>query len=218
MTTERVAETGEGIQDVNTVAMFDQLQRSLRDRGWMETKSIINSGISSGHALEVGPGPGYLGLEWLKRTSDSKLTTLEISPAMIELATRNAAQYGLVGRWRSVEGNALSMPFGNDQFDAVFSNGSLHEWEDPLRVLDEIARVLRPGGRCFVSDLRRDMLFAARWFLHWTARPKKIRPGLHTSIAAAYTAEEIGGLLAQTRLRDVRVSTNAIGLRVEAVV
>ncbi len=41
------------------------MQRSLRDRGWIETKLLIDHGFSKGHALEIGPGPGYLGLEWL---------------------------------------------------------------------------------------------------------------------------------------------------------
>jgi ubiquinone/menaquinone biosynthesis C-methylase UbiE len=215
MTRERVAETGEGIQDQTTVEIYDELQRRLRDRGWIETKSIIRSGITTGHALEVGPGPGYLGLEWLKSTRDTQLTALEISPAMIELAARNAAEYGLVDRWRAVEGNALRMPFEDDQFDAVLTNGSLHEWEDPARVLEEIARVLRPGGRYFVSDLRRDMLSVFRWLLHLTTRPRAIRPGLSSSIDAAYTAAEIREVLERTPLHGARVSTNPIGLVIQ---
>ena len=45
-----------------TVEIEDEMQRRFRDKGWMESKSIIQSGIASGKALEVGPGPGYLGL------------------------------------------------------------------------------------------------------------------------------------------------------------
>lgn len=48
---------------------YDKMMRRLRDRGWIIwTKMIIGAGISSGLTLEVGPGPGYLGLEWLKHT------------------------------------------------------------------------------------------------------------------------------------------------------
>jgi len=217
MTRARVPETNEGIQDEITVTLFDQMQRRLRDRGFLETKAIIKSGISRGHVLEVGPGPGYLGLEWLKGTTGTRLTAFDISPAMIELATRNANEYGLADRWRAVQGNALRMPFDDSQFDAAFTNGSLHEWEEPTRVFDEIARVLRPGGRCFVSDLRRDMPAAVRWLLHLTARPKDIRPGLKTSIDAAYTADEVRELLAKTQLRQFSVSSNPIGFSVSAV-
>jgi ubiquinone/menaquinone biosynthesis C-methylase UbiE len=218
MTRARIAETGEGIQNPITVEQYDEMLRTLRDRGWMETTSIIRAGITTGHALEVGPGPGYLGLEWLRLTHGTQLTALEISPPMIELATRNATEYGLASRWRAVEGNALGMPFEDATFDAVFTNGSLHEWEDAARVFDEIGRVLRPGGRFFVSDLRRDMLFVFRWLMHLATRPREIRPGLSSSIAAAYTPGELRALVSQTRLRGARVGANLIGVEVVGAV
>ena len=67
MTKPRVPETDSGIQGVDIVAMYDQMQRTLRDKGWMETGDLLKSGITGGHALEIGYGPGYLGLEWLSR-------------------------------------------------------------------------------------------------------------------------------------------------------
>jgi len=66
MTKARLIETDQGIQGDFNVNIYDQMQRRLRDKGWIETKDIIKSGITKGLALEVGPGPGYLGLEWLK--------------------------------------------------------------------------------------------------------------------------------------------------------
>jgi len=62
----RVVETDSGIQGEFIVAVYDEMQRRLRDKGWIETKDIIKSGITKGCALEIGSGPGYLGLEWLK--------------------------------------------------------------------------------------------------------------------------------------------------------
>jgi len=59
----RVEDTDSGIQGEFNVAIYDKMQRRLRDKGWIETKDIIKSGITKGLALEVGPGPGYLGLE-----------------------------------------------------------------------------------------------------------------------------------------------------------
>jgi len=63
MTKQRVAETDHGIQGEFPVEIYDQMQRRFRDKGWIETKDIINTGISRGVALEIGPGPGYLGLK-----------------------------------------------------------------------------------------------------------------------------------------------------------
>ena len=49
-------------------------RRTKRDKGWIETKDLIKRGISAGRVLEVGPGPGYLGLEWLAHTQETFLT------------------------------------------------------------------------------------------------------------------------------------------------
>jgi len=95
MTRPRVPETDEGIQGQVTVEIYDQMQRRLRDRGWIETREIIKSGITEGLALEIGPGPGYLGLEWLKNTRGTALKGLDISADMIAVAERNARTYGL---------------------------------------------------------------------------------------------------------------------------
>jgi len=116
------------------------------------------------------------------------------------------------GRIEYVKGDARRMPFENDYFDAVFSNGSLHEWARPSEILDEIARVLKPGGRYCISDLKRDMNPFLKWFLWLNTRPKEIRPGLITSINAAYTISEIKELLAGTQLHEWSVSKNLIGL------
>jgi hypothetical protein len=54
MTRPRVAETDQGIQGEFTVNIYDQMQRRLTDKGWIETKDILKSGITKGIALENG--------------------------------------------------------------------------------------------------------------------------------------------------------------------
>ena len=212
MVKPRVFETGEGITGEFNTKIYDEMMRRMRDRGWLETKMIIGAGISSGLALEVGPGPGYLGLEWLKHTRDTNLRGLDISEDMIAIAERNAGEYGLTDRVKYVKGDAGKMPFESDYFDAVFSNGSLHEWANPEDILNEIARVLKPGGRYCISDLRRDMSFIIKWFLWFMTRPKAIRPGLVTSINASYVMTEAEALFGKTKLQGWHINKNPLGL------
>ncbi|MBN2056351.1 class I SAM-dependent methyltransferase [bacterium] len=218
MVQARRTETDTGIQGKELVVLFDQMARYLRDRGWIETDAILKSGITGGTCLEIGPGPGYLGLEWLKKTTGTTLCGAEISPDMLALAKKNAAKYGLTDRVDYRAGRAEKLPFEDAMFDGVFSNGSLHEWQDPRTAFMEIRRVLKTDGRYFITDLRRDMGYFVKLFLKIMVKPKAIRPGLLTSIAASYTGRELEELLQGSHLRGADVRTNPIGLRVTGIV
>ncbi len=214
MVKPRVTETDEGITGEFEVRMYDQMQRSLRDKGYMETEDVIEAGVNSGLALEIGPGPGYLGLEWLKSTEGTTLKGLEISDEMIAVAEKNAKEYGLQNRVQYVKGDARKLPFEDAYFDGVFTNGSMHEWAEPEEVMNEAFRVLKPGGTFFISDLRRDMNPLVKWYLWFMAKPKESRPGLISSINAAYTPGELRVLVDRTALKGSRVGSNWIGVMV----
>lgn len=210
MAKTRIIETNEGIQSAVTAEMFDAFARVMRDKGWNGVDGMIASGIEGGDVLEVGPGPGYVGLELARKICPASLTGCEISPAMLRFAEKNAAEYGIPARY--VLGNCMDMPFEDKSFDAVISNGSLHEWADPVRAFDEIHRVLRAGGRYCITDLRRDVHPLKKALVYCSTRPKAMRPGLITSLNAAYTVSEITALLRGSRLRNATVVGDFFGL------
>jgi len=217
MTQSRVPETDQGIQGQLAVEIYDQMQRRLRDKGWIETQDIIKAGITDGLALEIGPGPGYLGLEWLKNTQGTTLKGIDISADMIAVAQRNAGVYQLSDRVEYVKSSGAKLPFETGLFDAVFTASSLHEWSQPKQTLHEIWRVLKQGGKLLVCDFRRDMFPLLKWCLWLIAKPKAIRPGLLTSINAAYTPDEVRALLQEADLSSWEVAGSPIGLKVVGV-
>ena len=217
MVRPRIVETDEGIQDEFDVRTYNSMMRGLRDKGWMETDHIITSGVTYGLALEIGPGPGYLGLEWLKKTESTMLLAVEISPEMTKIAERNAREYGLEGRVKYVKGDAHQIPFEDNTFDGVFTNGSLHEWSQPIRVFDEVYRVLKPGAKYFISDMRRDMNPFVKQFMKLMVKPKEIRPGFVSSINASYTTDEIRSVLDQSNLKESVVAKTFMGLEITGV-
>jgi SAM-dependent methyltransferase len=106
-----------------------------------------------GRVLDVGCGPGRLAIPLARHGLD--VTGLDLDPAMIERARINAGRaLGDDRRPTFVVGDAASLAFPDGSFDLVVSTMSMHHWEDPIAGLREIARVLRPGGRALIWDLR----------------------------------------------------------------
>jgi ubiquinone/menaquinone biosynthesis C-methylase UbiE len=208
----RIIETGEGIQGEMDVKIFDEAKRMLRDKGWLETNDVIGAGINKGSVLEIGSGPDYLGLEWLKKTEKTRLTGLEISSNMIRVAQRNAGEYGLESRVNYTLGDAHKLPFSDNEFDGVFSCESLHEWVKPGLIFSEIYRVLKPNGKFFVGDLRRDMNPFMVFLMKALIKSREMKEGLISSINAAYTAKEMESIIAKTGIRNCSIHRNLMGI------
>ena len=176
------------------------------NRGYLDTSTIIQTGITLGTALEVGPGPGHLGIEWLLKTQGTFLKGLDISQDMINMAQHNAQEFKAQDRVEYHLGDAKQIPFDDETFDAVFTNGSLHEWSDPKLVFDGIYRVLKPGGRYCITDLRRDITQFARIVLQF-AIPKERKEGFVSPLNASSTQEELKQLIRNTNLTSAKVNT-----------
>jgi len=217
MTTTRVPETNDTTAGRAYAEAYDQMQANLWRQGWLETEDLLSEGIAGGSTLEVGSGPGYLGLDWLLRTKDTVLVGLDISPDMVEIAVSHTRELGLTDRARHILGSASALPFADHSYDAVFASRSLHEWLNPGLVFTELWRVLKPGGRMFVSDLRRNLSPKSRHILEYCVTSEVVRETLRASIGAAYTTAEVTAILASTGLADLAVAETALGLRVTGV-
>jgi ubiquinone/menaquinone biosynthesis C-methylase UbiE len=210
----RIIEATHIIMDGREARDYDAMMRRFRDLGWLVTGRIIQSGIRSGLALEIGPGPGYLGLEWLAHTRGTRVCGVDISPGMIAFAEKNALEYQMKGRTRYVRGDAEKLPFEDSVFDALFSNYSLHEWSAPALIFKEIRRVLKKGGRFYISDFRRDIDPFSMSFMYQSTLPESMRPGLIESINASYTAEEMRGMLATAKFTACSVEATPLGMEI----
>jgi len=90
--------------------------------------------------LEVGCGTGCDLLQFAK--NGAYATGIDVTPEHVRLARQRMGQLADVR-----EADATKLPFADGSFDYVYSHGVLHHIEDPRRVVDEIFRVLRAGGR-----------------------------------------------------------------------
>jgi ubiquinone/menaquinone biosynthesis C-methylase UbiE len=109
--------------------------------------------VTAGSAiLEVAPGPGFLAIELARR--GFAVTGLDISKTFVELARKNAESAAVQVRFE--RGNASRMPFTDASFDFLACRAAFKNFADPVGALSEMRRVLRPGGRGLIIDLRRD--------------------------------------------------------------
>ncbi len=144
--------------------------------------------------LEIGPGPGWAGIELATLRPDIDLTAIDASPDMIRAARKNADAAGLHAGVSYVEGVAEDLSrFTPGSFDAVVSRDSLHHWIDPSKAFREMERVLTETGGVFIADERRDLGFG-EWLVVRLQRRnigKEMATGWENSIRASWTPDEI---------------------------
>jgi ubiquinone/menaquinone biosynthesis C-methylase UbiE len=108
--------------------------------------------------LEVAPGPGYFAIELAKLGATTpggyRVTGLDISRTFVEIARRNAMEARVAINFRI--GNASLMPFEDNSFDFLLCRAAFKNFTQPLQALQEMYRVLSPGGRALIIDLRKD--------------------------------------------------------------
>jgi len=106
--------------------------------------------------LEIGFGPGYC----LKRLAESvgktgKVYGVDISSGMLEVTRRRLTKAQLMDRVELYCGDAVTLPYGENTFDAAFMSFTLELFDTPEipKVLEQIKRVLKPKGRLGVVSM-----------------------------------------------------------------
>ena len=167
--------------------------------------------------LEVAPGPGYFAIE-LAKLGDYRITGLDISRTLVDIARANAAKANARIDFR--HGNASEMPFANASFDFLVCCAAFKNFTEPLRALQEMHRVLRPGGQALIVDLRKD---ASRQSINraveamnvgaWNALITKLT-FQHMLLKRAYTRRGFENLISQTPFHRAQIREDLITLEI----
>ena len=108
--------------------------------------------LQGARVLDVGCGGGLLS-EAMAREG-AEVTAIDLAPDLLKIARLHGLESGVKVEYRSsaVEALASEMP---GEFDAITCMEMLEHVPDPASVIDACARLLKPGGRLFVSTLNR---------------------------------------------------------------
>ena len=120
-------------------------------------------GLSPGDVvLDVACGPGNFSREFARAVGDSGLVVgIDASRTMLDRGASDLERSRLANL-ALIRGNAVELPFRDDCFDAACCFAALHLFDDPMLALDQIARVLRPGGRvALMTSVRRQLTVPA---------------------------------------------------------
>lgn len=108
------------------------------------------TGITSGTCMDIGCGGGYLGVA-LARITKLSVYLFDESRDMLGLAKQNIINEGLESRVQMMEGDVHAIPINDQLIDLVISRGSIFFWENQPQALQEIYRVLAPGGIAYIG-------------------------------------------------------------------
>jgi ubiquinone/menaquinone biosynthesis C-methylase UbiE len=148
--------------------------------------------------LDVGCGNGYVSSLFAKEGAHAH--GIDITPTGIELCQKRFQIMGLSGNF--LVANAEELPFQDNTFDCVTSMGVLHHVPNTEKAVQEIFRVLKPGGRLIVMFYHKN---SALYRIHFTLRSlfeKKTRQqlvndfdGVGNPKGSVYSKKELGLLL-----------------------
>ncbi len=139
---------------------LDDLEAMFRLRQHMAVADMPLDNLSGKRVLEIGPGAG--GHSALFAKHGAIMASGDIT---FERARATQAKFDLMGDvatgCQAIQSDGENLPFDDNTFDIVYSNGVLHHTPDTQKAIDEVRRVLKPGGRAVI------MLYCKSSWHYW---------------------------------------------------
>lgn len=143
---------------------YDLLNRSLSlgiDVIWRKKTIRALREINPRRILDVATGTGDLAIEALTLDPE-KVTGIDLSEQMLEIGRQKLQQKGLNGRIVLQKGDSEKLPFSDQSFDAVMVAFGVRNFENLQKGIDQMYRVLRPGGKIAVLEFSKPAIFPVK--------------------------------------------------------
>jgi len=179
-----------------------------------EVASHIQNGA---FVLEVGPGPGYLSIE-LAKLGGYKITGMDISQDFVEIARRNAKEADVTVDFQ--QGNVSEIPFMENKFNFIICTAAFKSFKEPVKALNEMYRVLKPGGTALIIDMNRNATdqqlldFMNENGLKGLGKFRMNLTFKYLLRKGAYTKNNFMDLISKTSFKNYEIKEEAISLNV----
>lgn len=137
--------------EVGSKDFFEEVERYRFDKLDYLPKVIDYNGYANKTVLDIGCGLATDLSRFAK--GGAKVSGIDIAPQAIELAKQNFATRGLEGDFNTMDGELLSYP--DNSFDFIYCHTVLHFTPKPQQMINEIQRVLKPGGKALLMTINR---------------------------------------------------------------
>jgi len=162
-------------------------------------RKLREKGFSSGRILDAGCGFGETLIRLATKFPQAECMGIDLSEPLLEIAGRNCDKAGAAARVEFKKADVQEIPFPDNHFDVLLNINMAHLVTDPIKMFNEMERVLRPEGNLFVVDIRRS------WIGY-----------LEKEFRAAMTVEEAMQLLERANIREGQLTSGFLWWRYEA--
>jgi ubiquinone/menaquinone biosynthesis C-methylase UbiE len=116
----------------------------------LNTLQIVDA-VANDAILEIGMGNGFFVHQIVEKHSSIKYTGADFSEVMVAEAQRINAEWINKGQATFILSDAIALPFSNSSFNKIFTINTIYFWEDAVKILAELKRVLLPKGKLIIA-------------------------------------------------------------------
>ena len=199
----------------------EKIMRGLFWGWYMDTAREAALEVERGEILDIGTGAGYLPLFIALGAPDITVKGIDSSRRMIGRARRHAVEMGAGNNVSFQEGEAVNLDFDDESFHMVLNTMAVHCLRQPVDMLNEAHRVLRPGGKIWLYDIRggeregrfemfRKVRRLSPWFLKPFITEKSMKDG-------GYSSRQIDSFFGRSRFRMWQYREEGMFFRFEGI-
>lgn len=186
--------------DIHFADTYAKRHKKMAEKFGREyVKKLHSHNFKKGRILDMGCGFGGTDVVLANAFPSCEIIGVDLSEPLLQRADLLARSSNLETRLRFEKVDVHELPYEDNSFEVVLNINMLHIVLDPVKMLDEIERVLVPGGFLFIADIKRS----------WNVV-------IEEAFKSAMTLNEARGLFNQSRIREGSFSSNVLWWKFEA--